>query len=64
MSDISREWQPRGALTDREMRVLNEIHAGSSVRDISLALHISENTVKNHVRNIIEKLRLFSGGSS
>jgi DNA-binding NarL/FixJ family response regulator len=46
------------------MRVLNEIHAGSSVRDISLALQISESTVKNHVRNIIEKLRLFGSGSS
>jgi len=33
---------------------------GLTNRDIGELLHISENTVKNHVRNILEKLHLHS----
>jgi DNA-binding NarL/FixJ family response regulator len=36
---------------------------GLSNREISEELYISENTVKNHVRNILEKLHLHSHGS-
>ena len=47
-------------LTDREMQVLRLIAQSRSNKDIAGALFISENTVKNHVRNILEKLHLHS----
>ncbi|KYP81370.1 response regulator [Ferroacidibacillus organovorans] len=45
-------------LTEREIDVLRHLSTGSSNRDIASALYISENTVRNHVRNILEKLHL------
>ena len=47
-------------LTDRELQVLRLVARGQNNRDIAKALFISENTVKNHVRNILEKLQLHS----
>ena len=45
-------------LTNREMEVLRLVAKGMSNREIATDLYISENTVKNHVRNILEKLHL------
>ena len=47
-------------LTDRELQVLRFVAKGMNNREISKQLYISENTVKNHVRNILEKLQLHS----
>src|SRR5919201_1845427 len=47
-------------LTDREMEVLRLMARGLNNRDIAKDLFISDNTVKNHVRNILEKLHLHS----
>jgi DNA-binding NarL/FixJ family response regulator len=47
-------------LTGREVQVLRLIARSKSNKDIASALNISENTVKNHVRNILEKLHLHS----
>jgi len=55
-----REQVPTPRLTDREMEVLRLVARGLNNRDIAKALFISENTVKNHVRNILEKLQLHS----
>ena len=44
-------------LTRRELDVLREITRGHSNRAIAADLGISENTVKNHVRSILEKLQ-------
>jgi DNA-binding NarL/FixJ family response regulator len=52
------EMAPR--LTDRELEVLNLVARGLNNREIARDLFISENTVKNHVRNILEKLQLHS----
>ncbi len=47
-------------LTDRELQVLKLVAQGLSNREVAEQLFISENTVKNHVRNILEKLQLHS----
>jgi len=47
-------------LTDRELEVLKLVAEGLGNREIGKRLFISENTVKNHVRNILEKLQLHS----
>jgi two-component system NarL family response regulator len=51
---------PQPRLTDREMEVLQLVAQGRNNRDIAKELYISENTVKNHIRNILEKLHLHS----
>jgi DNA-binding NarL/FixJ family response regulator len=50
----------RPSLTGREIEVLQLVAEGSTSKEIGLQLFISENTVKNHVRNILDKLGLRS----
>jgi len=47
-------------LTGREIEVLQLVARGMTSREIGLNLFISENTVKNHIRNILDKLGLHS----
>lgn len=51
---------PLPRLTERELEVLKLLAKGLNNRDIGAQLFISENTVKNHVRNLLEKLHLHS----
>jgi DNA-binding NarL/FixJ family response regulator len=55
-----RQQYPAPTLTSRELEVLKLVAKGMSNREIADGLFISENTVKNHVRNILEKLHLHS----
>jgi DNA-binding NarL/FixJ family response regulator len=48
------------SLTGREIEVLRHVARGETSRDIGRVLYISENTVKNHIRNILDKLGLHS----
>jgi DNA-binding NarL/FixJ family response regulator len=47
-------------LTGREVEVLRHVASGETSKEIGRALFISENTVKNHIRNILDKLSLHS----
>ena len=58
--DEEKEQAAAPKLTEREMEVLTLVAQGLGNREIARELFISENTVKNHVRNILEKLHLHS----
>lgn len=47
-------------LTERELEVLRLVARGMSNRAVAESLFLSENTVKNHVRNILDKLEAHS----
>lgn len=48
--------RPHDQLTPREIELLNLVALGLSNREIATNLSISENTVKFHMKNIIQKL--------
>ena len=43
-------------LSDRELEVLDCLASGQTTSQIGSRLYISENTVKTHVRHILEKM--------
>ena len=45
-------------LTPREVEIINKIADGLSNKEIAAQLYIEEQTVKNHVHNILDKLQL------
>jgi DNA-binding NarL/FixJ family response regulator len=47
-----------GALTSRELEVVQLIEQGLSNKEIAAQLSIAVTTVKNHVHNILEKLKV------
>jgi DNA-binding NarL/FixJ family response regulator len=60
---VARADRPAGLsprLTPRELDVLRLVAQGLNSREIGRQLSITENTVKNHVRNTLEKLHLHS----
>ena len=48
------------ALTGRGIQVLELVAQGDTSRRIAEQLFIAENTVRNHIRNILDKLGLHS----
>lgn len=48
----------RGLLSDREVEVLGCLARGQTTAQIADALFISENTVKTHIRHILEKMEV------
>ncbi|HNA98607.1 MAG TPA: response regulator transcription factor [Marmoricola sp.] len=59
LAAASRE-SPHSKLTERELEVLRLVATGLNNREAAKQLFISENTVKNHMRNILDKLQLHS----
>ncbi len=54
-------WEtPDPGLTRRELEVLSLVAQSKTNKQIAAQLFISENTVKNHIRNVLEKLHLHS----
>jgi len=53
---VEPEETPFAGLTSREMQVLRELVSNASNREIADRLYISENTVRNHMHKILEKL--------
>lgn len=56
-TNITKSKKKTDILTKREKEILTQVMKGMTNREIALALFISENTVKNHLRNIMEKLQ-------
>jgi DNA-binding NarL/FixJ family response regulator len=48
----------RSELSPREKEILGHVAQGKSNKEIATNLAIAENTVKNHLKNILEKLHL------
>jgi DNA-binding NarL/FixJ family response regulator len=48
----------RSDLTARELQILELVAQGSTNKQIGVALDISDNTVRHHVNNIMEKLQV------
>jgi DNA-binding NarL/FixJ family response regulator len=50
--------QDGSGLTPRERDILQEVARGQKNREVALTLGLSEHTVKNHLKNILQKLHL------
>jgi DNA-binding NarL/FixJ family response regulator len=51
---------PLAHLTDRELEVLHQLAQGASNKEVATQLHISPDTVRNHIRSIFDKLHVHS----
>ncbi|MEY4475831.1 MAG: hypothetical protein RL248_1598, partial [Pseudomonadota bacterium] len=60
LSSRHEQVNPLSELTERELDVLQEVARGMSNKLVALALHISEETVKVHIRNLLRKLNVRS----
>lgn len=56
IAEILSENFGREELTPSEQKILSEIVAGKSNKEIAFGLNVSENTVKTHVKNIFDKI--------
>jgi DNA-binding NarL/FixJ family response regulator len=57
-SPVNQEADTVSTLTSREREILSHVAKGLSNKEISSLLEISEHTVKNHLKNILQKLHL------
>ncbi|GAA3579700.1 response regulator [Gibbsiella greigii] len=60
LSSRSEQSNPFAELTERELDVLQEVARGMSNKQVAVQLHISEETVKVHIRNMLRKLNVRS----
>ncbi|CNI67153.1 response regulator [Yersinia mollaretii] len=60
LSSRHEQVNPFGELTERELDVLQEVARGMSNKQVAFELHISEETVKVHIRNLLRKLNVRS----
>ena len=55
---MNRRQRPECPLTDRELQILGFVAEGCSNRLIGLELGISEQTVKNHLAKVLQRLNV------
>lgn len=55
---LGRERRDTQLLSDRELQVLDELALGRSNKEIAIALDMTENTVKFHLKNVFSKLKV------
>ena len=55
-ANLSQQGKPADSLTQREIQLLQLVAEGMSNKAVAQALSISENTVKYHMKNILQKL--------
>ncbi|CNF19025.1 nitrate/nitrite response regulator protein [Yersinia rohdei] len=60
LSSRHEQVNPFAELTERELDVLQEVARGMSNKQVAFELHISEETVKVHIRNLLRKLNVRS----
>lgn len=60
LASRSEQHDPFANLTERELDVLQEVARGMSNKQVAAQLHISEETVKVHIRNLLRKLNVRS----
>ncbi|WP_145538717.1 response regulator [Yersinia kristensenii] len=60
LSSRHEQINPFSELTERELDVLQEVARGMSNKQVAFELHISEETVKVHIRNLLRKLNVRS----
>ncbi|MGE4800482.1 response regulator [Yersinia hibernica] len=60
LSSRNEQVNPFAELTERELDVLQEVARGMSNKQVAFELHISEETVKVHIRNLLRKLNVRS----
>lgn len=56
----NRPQDPLSELSEREGKILNLVAEGLTNREIGERVHLAEKTVKNHMTNILGKLRVRS----
>jgi ATP/maltotriose-dependent transcriptional regulator MalT len=52
----SKSGRPENSLTKREIEILNRLSTGLPISQIAANLHISNNTIKTHLKNVYKKL--------
>jgi DNA-binding NarL/FixJ family response regulator len=60
----TRQPGPEATLTSRELNIIDLIDGGLSNKEIARQLKISTATVKNHVHNILDKLKVRRRGAA
>lgn len=55
---LGRDRRNSQLLSDRELQVLDELALGRSNKEIAIALDMTENTVKFHLKNVFSKLKV------
>ncbi|CNE55300.1 response regulator [Yersinia enterocolitica] len=60
LSSRDEQVNPFSELTERELDVLQKVARGMSNKQVAFELHISEETVKVHIRNLLRKLNVRS----